>query len=398
MLISKNRDELGDLLFAIGLILTTMTGLRMANLPIGIGEILLVVWILRQWFQMLVTGEVAFDRVNTKILLFGLLLCIFMGFGLLVSAITGRISLQDSLYDFFAYSFAFLLGLTVLLRARQDSIVNKIKYIVIVGTVVFTFLLIWWKMISPYFLGLGLVFEDLRFTGGAVNPNQLALFFVPIPALALFLWQYKRDFLKKIIFLIIFGASIWVGLSTGSKALLVAFIFMLSIFPVLIVYQRTQFSTRVLVVAIFLILLCLVIILNFTVVENSFAGLIAWFHHLDEDGSRAILWIHGLKTALESPLVGYGPGTVINFPPDFCVDGQNTIDAHNSFIDLLMQAGFLGLILYLVFLKESLVLKNNIYLTIAFLSLLVFSLSHFVLRQPIFWMYLIMIYSLNKAK
>ena len=43
MLISKNRDELGDLLFAIGLILTTMTGLRMANLPIGIGEILLVV-------------------------------------------------------------------------------------------------------------------------------------------------------------------------------------------------------------------------------------------------------------------------------------------------------------------------------------------------------------------
>ena len=100
MLISKNRDELGDLLFAIGLILTTMTGLRMANLPIGIGEILLVVWILRQWFQMLVTGEVAFDRVNTKILLFGLLLCIFMGFGLLVSAITGRISLQDSLYDF----------------------------------------------------------------------------------------------------------------------------------------------------------------------------------------------------------------------------------------------------------------------------------------------------------
>ena len=119
---------------------------------------------------------------------------------------------------------------------------------------------------------------------------------------------------------------------------------------------------------------------------------------MDEDGSRAILWIHGLKTALESPLVGYGPGTVINFPPDFCVDGQNTIDAHNSFIDLLMQAGFLGLILYLVFLKESLVLKNNIYLTIAFLSLLVFSLSHFVLRQPIFWMYLIMIYSLNKAK
>ena len=238
MLISKNRDELGDLLFAIGLILTTMTGLRMANLPIGIGEILLVVWILRQWFQMLVTGEVAFDRVNTKILLFGLLLCIFMGFGLLVSAITGRISLQDSLYDFFAYSFAFLLGLTVLLRARQDSIVNKIKYIVVVGTVVFTFLLIWWKMISPYFLGLGLVFEDLRFTGGAVNPNQLALFFVPIPALALFLWQYKRDFLKKIIFLIIFGASIWVGLSTGSKALLVAFIFMLSIFPVLIVYQE----------------------------------------------------------------------------------------------------------------------------------------------------------------
>mgnify|MGYP000906045218 CR=1 FL=1 len=398
MLISKNREEFGDLLFAVGLILTTMTGLRMPNLPIGIGEILLFIWILTQWFQILLTGSVEFDRVYTKILLFGLLLCIMMGFGLLASAIEGRISLQDSIYDFLAYSFAFLLGITVLLKDRQDSVVNKIKYIVVVGTIVFTFLLIWWKTISPYFSGLGLVYEGVRFTGGAVNPNQLALFFVPIPALALFLLNYKRDFLKKIFLVLIFGASIFVALNTQSHALMATFILMLLFFPVLILYKRTQFSTKVLAAIIFLILLCLVILLNAEVIQNSYDSIINWFYKLDDDGSRAVLWTHGLKTALESPFVGYGPGTVIIFPPDFCVDAQNTIDAHNSFIDLFMQAGFLGLVLFIAFLKKSLVLKNNIYLTMAFFSLIIFSFSHFVLRQPIFWMYLIMMYSLNNSK
>ena len=398
MLISKKRDEFGDFLFALGLILTTMTGLRLSNLPLGIGEILLVIWMLTQWFQVLRTGSVEFSRAYTRILLLGFLLCIVMVFGLLKSSMIGRISLQDSLYDFLAYSFSFLLGATVLLNDRREFVVNKIKYIVVLGTIVFTFLLIWWRFVSPDLGGLSLVYEKVRFTGGAVNPNQLALFFAPIPALALFLLPYKRDLLKKILLVFIFGASIFVGLNTQSHALLATFILMGLFFPVLIFYQRTEFSTKILVAVLFLISLCLVILLNSEIIQSVSASMINLFHQFDNNGDRVILWTQGLKTALESPLVGYGPGTVIIFPPDFILDGQSTIDAHNSFIDLFMQAGLLGLLLYLGFLKESLVIKNNIYLTLAFLSLLVFSFSHFILRHPIFWMYLIMIYSLNNSK
>ena len=396
MLICKNRGGFWDLLFALGLIFTTMTSLRISSLPIGIGEILLVVWMLKQWVSALLTGSIEIEKLNKNILIFWLLFFIILGLGMMVSSSEGRLVLKGSMHDFMAYIFSFFLSVTLLLKNQKESIYNKIKFIVIAGTIIFTFLLIWWKNISPYFLGMSLVYGGVRFTGGAINPNQLALFIVPIPALSLFLLNNKMNkkaILGKTFLLFIFLASIYVGLNIQSDAVKGTFILMLTFFLMLSIYKKLRFPSNILLMNFVLILVFFIILLNTGMIESGYYKLFNWFEKLDSDGSRAFLWVQGIKTAFESPFVGYGPGSRIILSP------VHSMETHNTFIDLLLQVGFIGLFLYIVILMNGLkTIKRNKYLIIAFLGLIIFSVSHFVLRQPIFWMYLILIYLVDSPK
>jgi hypothetical protein len=196
-----------------------MTSLRFKGIPIGIGEILLVIWMIKQWVLGAVSGSIVIKKNNNFFLFFWFLFFIFLLFGVLTVVLKG-ISLPSGFeHDFWAYMFVFFLCISLLISERRESTYNKLKLVSIWGTIIFAILLLWWKNISPNLGRLSLVYGGVRFSGGAINPNQLALFIVPIPALVIFLLNKKSGIYKRIFLVVIFGLSLYVGLSIKSDAI-----------------------------------------------------------------------------------------------------------------------------------------------------------------------------------
>ena len=99
-----------------------------------------------------------------------------------------------------------------------------------------------------------------------------------------------------------------------------------------------------------------------------------------------------------SPIYGFGPGALTY---DSSFDLALGKESHNSFTDLTIYSGFLGLFIYLSFLfiifKKSLN-KNNLLIFGALLSLLIFSMFHNILRHPIYWISLFMFFNIINYK
>ena len=191
--------------------------------------------------------------------------------------------------------------------------------------------------------------------------------------------------------MVIFGLSLYVGLSIKSDAIIGTYILMIIFYLILSLCERLKKQQQLLLI--FIITIVCFMLFYTSILGNSYHVFVDLFSKLDKDGSRAFLWLKGIKMALETPFVGGGPGARVVLSP------IHSMEAHNTFIDLSLQVGLGGLLLYFVMLiKKYLKIRQDKYLLIAFLSIIIFSLSHFVLRQPIFWMYLLLIYSVSFQK
>ena len=88
--------------------------------------------------------------------------------------------------------------------------------------------------------------------------------------------------------------------------------------------------------------------------------------------SRLIMWHGALGMWLAAPLLGTGPGTFRILFADFRTPDYHlhqisnvTLYAHNLYLDLLSEAGLLGLVAFLAFLGSALVLVAGAYLRLA---------------------------------
>ena len=87
----------------------------------------------------------------------------------------------------------------------------------------------------------------------------------------------------------------------------------------------------------------------------------------------------------KSPLIGLGPGALT-----YNLDNKFSLgrESHNSFIDLTLYVGFVGLIIYSLLLISILiksVKRKNILIFGSILALVMFSMFHNILRHPIYW-------------
>ena len=97
----------------------------------------------------------------------------------------------------------------------------------------------------------------------------------------------------------------------------------------------------------------------------------------------------------ESPLVGLGPGPFSGWDGPF--EGR---EAHNSFIDWGMSTGAIGLALYLGLLAWTArcALRSGETMPVAMLvSVVLCSVFGYMLRQPDFWMVLVLVLMLSEA-
>jgi O-antigen ligase len=376
-----------SLLFAFGIVLTTMTNIRFSSLPIGPGEIVLGIWMVIVSIG-LIKSRYIIEKENTFFIKYWVLFIVLMIIGGVISLVSDRFILNYVVYDLIAYAFSFSICLVLLYQGRLQLFIQKIKYCVVLGGVIFTFLALWHSMISPSFFGLSL--GGYRFTGGANNPNQLALFLSAIPFIAFFLLVGTKKTNIRIVYGTVLLGTIFAGLETKSDGLVASWVMATIILILAHIVRRIDRPARLPVILLIISSIGFIAVLNNELIYTTLNYIRNTFNELDQDGSRGSLWMQGLETFMGSPIFGFGPG------PQLVYYGDYRFEVHNTFIDLLTQIGFLGMLLHLWFLSKSLLkVRHSSILFTAMICLILFSASHFVLRQPIYWFYILSLIQLS---
>ncbi len=273
---------------------------------------------------------------------------------------------------------------------------------------------------------------DVRYAGWSENPNQLALFFIPLPVWLAALW---RDVLKPRLsqtvgFGLLLLALMLMGLLVRSDGLFVVWVFEFAVLLVLRLRWDLKVSRLSLLGYALAMVLCVLLVKTFAhgEVRKSFQcaaqhlsqGLNPWKANcyqeetfqdkeamrigysdpVEKTGIRQDLWKNGLKAWKEAPLFGHGPGAFSGYTTPAMQDamkaeGKIAEEAHNITIDLMTQGGvllgvaWLGLLLYLLIgawrIRDS-------YTFSVVLMIGVFTMFHYHLRQPYLWFGLVLSY------
>ncbi|WMI98294.1 O-antigen ligase family protein [Pseudomonas chlororaphis subsp. aurantiaca] len=104
-------------------------------------------------------------------------------------------------------------------------------------------------------------------------------------------------------------------------------------------------------------------------------------------GVRKTLWIHAFEVWKLSPVVGHGPGAF-----SYLDSPNERQEAHNLLLDLLTQVGIVGVAFFAVvylWLVVGAIKARDPYSITLLVILMLFSGAHFMLRQPVFTLYMV---------
>lgn len=391
-----------NLLLPAGLVLATATQLRAPGIPLGVGEVALVLWMCLIW-QGLLRGRPArvAPHIRPFVYFFGTIVVI-LGIANLVQA--GRTGAFPplALHDTIAYLFITAVMLTFgLANPSHAAAYRMLRTVVVLGVGLFSFLLV--LSLGVQEIGGFVLASGIRFVGLATNPNQLGMLLAPMPFLCLYFLLRAPTISQRLGFLVLLPLSVWVGFATLSDALVAAWsasAVVLGLGAILLKAQhvtvgRSTALNQLLILAnLLLVCLCLAFVaLSSPTVWRLADEVVADVEAGDESGTRTFLWRSGIDQLSESPLIGFGGGPQIE-------DARFTAarEAHNSYLDLALATGLLGLscliALVCVVLFRSQILLQPVLLG-AFTTLLSFGFFHYVFRHPIFWFYMALMVSVG---
>lgn len=351
-------------LFGISLALMLQTNYRFIG-PVGVGELLMMAY-----FVMTLIGRVFSDRRlimrkpdRLTTLYLGVVVMIIMPMTFLSSVVNTP---GSNFRDLVAY----LLVCAVLLAlpsAERD-----------IRTIVKTFLIALFLTICfQYVFGSASAYYSFRFTGGAKNPNQLALYLAAAVVFSAFLHSTLWRMVVSVL-------ALFFGVMALSDAFLV-FVFA----SLLVFVGLTIMPPRTVPYALPLILFLSGAVFFYSGVPDL---LLQKWVTADEGGSRIQLYISAVYAWLDTPfsmLVGHGAGSFSGLGGPF-----EMAEAHNTALDLATVAGIFGLLLF-PFLPLKIALasmsRNYRFAPAVLIGFVVFAFFHFLGRQPVFWVALVLI-------
>ncbi|MCK0536102.1 O-antigen ligase family protein [Alcanivorax quisquiliarum] len=351
----------GSLFFAISLLLCLPTNFRFSE-SVGFGELGLLLCILLFFFRYFSLKHRR-RGMRAAASMPMALLC-YLIFVLLPVTFFNSLYENGALFrDYLAFLFC---GLVILSCALYGLDVRKSMRI-------FCSLLLVY-LVATYFFGGDAFWYSVRFTGGAKNPNQLALYIVCAVFAAVISYDSKaaRYF---------FGFTLGlIGLATVSDAY---YLFLGVIFSCYAAVALFPYRFFFLTFPIVLLLLMSAIFLFF---PDSSEYISEVWETADEGGSRVSLYLHGLMAWLNdfyTFILGNGAGAFSGAYMPY--EGA---EAHNTPIDMLSIGGCVAFVLfysyffYIVWSYYKLGRKMEVSILI---GIFVFSFFHFVLRHPVFW-------------
>ncbi|NER46569.1 MAG: hypothetical protein F6J92_07715, partial [Symploca sp. SIO1A3] len=376
--------------------------LRFPGIPIGMGELLLLAWILLSALEIIAQQKVRITKreIFQSFFWFGYLSLLLLSIGWLFSLIL-NLSIDNAVYDFSALVFSGCVSIFIAINFNAKQIV---KIYCIVSLLFLAFSTVSF-VVAEYLPSILLPFEPwyvrrIRFTSWTSNPNQFALFLVVTPYAYLYLIDLSNNLLKQSFLCIALVISLGFGYLSRSDALYVswalgflfAFLYKLLYFLLKVRLNKKQYLSLYLLCLLFLSFLCLAFY------WQQFVSLAQIIHpaQFRQSASRINLIWNGLEALKVSPLLGLGPGSHSGL--EAALQGS---EVHNSFLDWATNTGLLGISILLFLLKFVFQKSNNsksIWVVTAFLALMCFIQFHYVFRQPFFWFNLIFLAQLSELK
>lgn len=396
-------------LLAAAMLLSISTNLRSAAFPVGPGELMLLALAVMGFLY----GHL--QRVwKTPMFLFWCPVLLCMAAGALLGPLNGNMNQHHAM----AYAFASLVtvGLSLLMIELTDAALRKTITWLCSLTAVF----LWFGFIIYLSGDLGLANKlnmtnlgDLRYSGWSVNPNQLALFFVPLPVWLVALWRnvdMPTRFHTALYGVLLFALML-MGLLVRSDGLFLVWLFEFVILIFLRLRWEMKANRSSLLAYAAMMVLCAFLVKTFAHGEmrksvkcaietisqgeglwsskcydgQSFkdqkAFRIGYSDPLQKTGVRQEHWMNGLQSWSQSPWIGHGPG-------EYSWNSiGNEKESHNITIDLLTQGGVLAGVAWIALIFYLLINAWRIrdsYTFSVVLMMAVFTFFHNT-RQPYFW-------------
>ncbi|MDW4549731.1 O-antigen ligase family protein [Defluviimonas sp. D31] len=383
-------------LLALGLVLYPSTQLRISGLPLGPGEMLLIIWLgiatLRQTLLPSISVNLALSRVVTFWVVLLLALCAGMIVGLAREPFHYYTGI---LHDLFAYTLIFALACMFSLDLGGPARRRTVIWRVVAFGAVSMFL----QIASGYGLfpmpGVDPWFYD-RLSGWSLDPNQLGFFAMFLMFLAAHLAETADTPREALAALVCAVPAAVAGVLSKSDTFLVALMAAGSVFLVLksttwLQNYEMAPTVRGTIVAIGLLSLPLAA----ASVAPFWAAALERIEQRSEEvyaqggqgELRFHLWQEAYEKGLESGMIGYGPGPHLTSkswkrPPPY------KFEAHNTSLDLFTQGGIVAMAAFVWLcvstLREG--WRSRLpALSAMIMGVAVFSMFHFVVRHPNFW-------------
>ncbi|MGB6241452.1 MAG: glycosyltransferase [Castellaniella sp.] len=272
----------------------------------------------------------------------------------------------SSVRDWLAYAFSLLFLCSIAFRPTHY---RRMTASLIAG------LLLFWVLGLMFGSSDDVWYLATRFRGGALNPNQVALYVLCSLLLLLIYLRHMPLIFAALLGLAVFG---YLAQSNAAKVSMVVFV-LAGCFAVFIPYLKLRAR---------LLWFLLAVGLGWLFFRHQFLTQIeARWAAVDYGNARQLLFVHGIDAWLSSIpgfLWGFGAGSYSGMAAPF----QGS-EAHNTVIDALTIGGFPMLFAVYLFPVSAWWLayrQGRVLIFSALSSLIVFSFFHYVARHPIYWL------------
>lgn len=388
-------------LLSLGLVFSVATQLRLPGLPLGVGEVLLLLWLLTtvvfsiSWRSPALVSVLALTLVGA----------LFLSAGYFVTPYPeGRLR-PPALHDTLAYIFCVVLAINYARLA--DKYENSLPAMLLWAFMLSTLLALALGVITRGWSGMDVMYYHTRWQHLSDNPNQFALLALPLPFLALHLILRQSENQNFLMLTLLGLLALGLGWYSQSDALtlawvgggLVAALALYGKYPKLTTSAQhaAPHARRIAALLMFLMVAGSAwqwrdVAVHVTQGTKTKTGTCSNLMgtpknpiNADQDqiSIRLCLWRNALTAVEYAPLTGLGPGPHSGFTKPF--DGE---EAHNTLLDWGTQAGLVGtaaLVGYLTWLLWQITRRRFYELAAMLLALYCFAMFHLMLRQPLFW-------------
>jgi len=406
---------IGNALLALGIVLTTASQLRLPAVPLGFGEVCLVLWLGLASLRLVASGRISNPEAVLRIGAFWVCFVFALSVGTCLALLRQELDPTTMLHD--ASAYLLMAAFTCLIAATlpADGSLRQTQWLLIA----------FWNIALVIQLAMGWGIISLpsvdpwywdRFRGWAENPNQAALYCVVFTPLSLGLALSAKGF-GRIAASFSCLLSFTVGRLTKSDTFFIAMVAAIAFFLVLrlrtwLTSPEHRSSIRF-AVAVFVTIIAVPLSLSFTPYAvataddlESLALSLARYQGgeatMRTASLRVRLWGDAVNRGLETGSLGLGPGPHLQIPN---VANRQALpipyEAHSTVLDIFTQAGLLGLIAFCGLFAGTIVLMLRARLdalAAIIAALAIFSITHFILRHPIVWFVLALSLVLGSAR